>query len=76
MVSSSFNVIPISFNGSRKIKTNSPEGDVATNDSVLDVYTNCAVYAKEILNVLNLNFITVATKYKLVNKKLAAQAMR
>lgn len=35
LVSSSFNVIPISLNGSRKIKTNSVEGDVATNDSLL-----------------------------------------
>lgn len=74
LVSSSFNVIPISLNGSCKIKTNSPEGDVPTNDSLLDVYTNSAVFAKEIPNILNLNFITFATKYKLVNKKLAAQA--
>ena len=47
---------------------------MATNDSLLDVYANHAVYASEIPNILNLNFISFATKYKLINKKLAAQA--
>ena len=74
LVSSSFKVISLSLNGSRKIKTNYPEGDVATNDSLLDVYATRAVYAKEIPNILNLNFISFATKYKCINKKLAAQA--
>ena len=43
LVSSSFNVIPVSLNGSRKIKTNSLDGDLVTKDSLLDVYAKHAV---------------------------------
>ena len=73
LVSSSFRVIPISLNGSRKIQTNSPEKDFATNDSLLDVYAKRAFYAETVPNIMKLNFITFATKYKLVNTKLVAQ---
>ena len=37
LVSSSFNVIPISLDGSRRIKTNTFDGGITTNDSLLDV---------------------------------------
>ena len=73
LVSSSFNVIPISLNGSRKIKTNSAEGDVVTSDSLLDIYANCAKYAEIYPDRTRFNFVTFATKYKLVNSKLVAQ---
>ena len=56
LVSSSFNVIPISLNGSRKIKTNSIDGDLATNDSLLDVYATRAKYSETIPNIMTLNF--------------------
>ena len=36
LVSSSFNVVPISLNGSRRIKTITNDGDTVTNDSLLD----------------------------------------
>ena len=36
LVSSSFNVVPISLNGSRRINTYTPDGDNITNDSLLD----------------------------------------
>ena len=74
LVSSSFNVIPISLDGSRKIKANSANEDVATNNSLLDVYANRTTYADSIPDIMTLNFITFATKYKLVNSKLTAQA--
>ena len=73
LVSSSFNVIPISLNGSRKIETNSAEGDVVTSDSLLDIYANRAKYAEIYPDIICLNFVTFATKYKLVNNKLVAQ---
>ena len=73
LVSSSFNVIPVSLNGSRKIKTNSPDGDLVTKDSLLDVYANRAQYAETFPDIINLNFISFATKYKLVNNKLSTQ---
>ena len=74
LVSSSFNVVPISLDGSRKIKTYSVDGDVVTNDSLLDVYAKRAFFAETIPNVMNLNFLTFATEYKLVNSKLTIQA--
>lgn len=69
VVSSSFSVIPINLNGSY-IKKNSPDGDIATNNSLLDVYAKRAMHSEVIPNI---NFITFATKCKLVKNKLAAQ---
>ena len=74
LVSSSFNVVPISLDGSRKIKANAANEDVATNNSLLDVYANRTIYAESIPHIMTLNFITFATKYKLVNSKLTAQS--
>ena len=73
LVSSSFSVISVSLNGSRKIKRNSSDEDIATNDSLLDLYANRAKYAETIPDIMTLNFITFATKYKLVGNKLAVQ---
>ena len=44
LVSSSFTVMPISLNGSCKIKSNSVDGDLATNDSLLNVYAKDTKY--------------------------------
>ena len=73
LVRSSFNVIPISLDGSRRIKTNTFDGSITTNDSLLDVYANCEKYAETIPDIVTLNFIDFASKYKLVNKKLITQ---
>lgn len=67
-------MIPISLNGSCKIKTNSVDGDLATNDSLLDVYATRAKYSQAIPNIMTLNFITFATKYKVVNSPLTTQS--
>ena len=72
-VSSSFNVIPISLDGSRRMKTNTFDGSITTNDSLLDVYANHEKYAETIPNTVMLNFIDFASKYKLVNKKVITQ---
>ena len=63
LVSSSFNVLPISLDSSRKVKTNSGNEDVATNDSLLDVYAKRSRYAGKIPKIMTFNFITFATKY-------------
>lgn len=73
LVSSSFNVIPVSLNGSRKIKRNSPDGDLVTSESLLDVYAKRGKFAEIFPNIITLNFITFATKYKTVNAKLSPQ---
>ena len=67
------NVQPISLDGSRKVK-NSNSKDVVTNYSLLDVYAKRAMYRDQIPNIMTFNFITFATKYKVVNNKLTAQA--
>ena len=56
LVSSSFNVVPLTLDGCPKIKTYSVDGDVATNDSLLDVYAKRALFAKTIPNIMNLSF--------------------
>lgn len=73
LVSSSFNVVPISLYGSRRINTNSFDGGLVTNESLLDVYANREKYAQTDPNMVMLNFVTFASKYKLVNKKLTSQ---
>ena len=73
LVSSSFNVVPISLNGSRRIKTITNDGDTVTNDSLLDTYAKREKYIQTIPDIMALNFIHFATKYKLVNNKLTVQ---
>ena len=74
LVSSSFKVVPVSLNGSRRVKNNPKDGDCVTNDSLLDTYAKRKQYAKTFPNILSLNFITFATKYKIVNNKVSNQS--
>ena len=66
--SSSFNVIPVSLNGSRKVSNNiSLEDDsICTTNSLLDHYANRDQYDNS-PDVMNLNFLQFATKFKVVN---------
>lgn len=63
--SSSFNVIPVSLNGSQKVSNvPSVENDgICTSNSLRDQYDNSA-------KVMNMNFIQFATKFKVVRGKL------
>ena len=74
LVSSSFNVVPISLNGSRRIKPKILDGDDVTNDSLLDTYAKREKYANIIPDIMALNFIDFAIKYKIVNNKLSSQS--
>ena len=56
LVSSSFNVVPISLNGSRRINTNSFDGSLVTNESLLDVYANREKYAQTDPNMVMSGF--------------------
>ena len=69
--SSSFNVIPVSLNGSRKISNvPSAENDgICTSNSLLDHYAYRDQYDNS-PEVMNLNFIQFATKFKVVSSKL------
>ena len=70
--SSSFTVIPVSLNGSRRVHTNPSvdNGDAScTNNSLLDAYANRQQYDSS-PEIMNLNFVQFATKYKVANAKL------
>ena len=67
--SSSFKVIPVSLNGSRRINTSTAEADICSSNSLLDVYANRAQYNCANLTV-KLNFVQFATQFKVVNNKL------
>ena len=69
--SSSFNVIPVSLNGSCQVKTHLSEdsGATCTNNSLLDVYAKLDQYDNS-PEIVNLNFVQFATKFKVLNGKL------
>ena len=73
LVSSSFVVVPISLNGSRRISRSLSDGELVTNESLLDIYAIREKHAENIPDIMLLNFIDFATKYKVVNKKLTCQ---
>jgi len=74
LVSSSFNVIPINLNGSRRLNVTKKPDDRARTDSLLDVYAQREKYQGTVkCDLRNLNFLLFAMKYNLVNGKLVDQ---
>ena len=69
--SSTFKVMPVSLNGSRRVRDISSidEGESCTDCSLLDVYANREQYESS-QNVINMNFVQFATTYKVVNNEL------
>ena len=67
--SSSFKVMPVSLNGSRRVCNTAEEGESCTNYSLLDVYANREQYENSQL-IMNTNFVEFATTYKVVNNEL------
>ena len=69
--SSSFKVMPVSLNGSRRVRDTASidEGESCTNYSLPDVYANCELYESS-ENIMNMNFVPFATTYKVVNNEL------
>ena len=69
--SSSFKVMPVSLNGSRRVRdTESIEdGEPCTDYSLLDVYANREQYDSS-QEIVNMNFVQFATAYKVVNNEL------
>ena len=64
LVRSSFVVVPISLNGSRRISRSLSDGELVTNESLLDIYATREKHAENIPDIMLLNFIDFATKYK------------
>ena len=69
--SSSFKVMPVSLNGSRRVRNTASidEGESCTDYSLLDVYANRKQYDSS-QNIINMNFVQFATTYKVVNNEL------
>ena len=69
--SSSFKVMPVSLNGSRRVcDTESIEdGEPCTDYSLLDVYANREQYESS-QETVNMNFVQFVTTYKVVNNEL------
>ena len=69
--SSSFKVIPVSLNGSRRVRDAATieEGESCTDYSLLDVYANREQYESS-QNIKDMNFVQFATTYKVINNKL------
>ena len=68
--SSSFNVVPISLEGSRRIRQNVTD-EKATDDSLLDIYADREQFCR---NLETINFVQFITKFKVANGKLKKQA--
>ena len=69
--SSSHKVMPISLNGSRRVRDAATieKGESCTDYSLLDVYANREQYESS-QNIINMNFVQFATSYKFVNSEL------
>ena len=71
--SSSFHVIPVSLNGSRRVRTTCSSSinnqEACSNSSFLDIYANRQHYDSS-PDITMLNFVQFVKKFKLVNNKL------
>ena len=67
--SSSFEVISVSLNGRVCDNASIEDGDSCTDNSLLDVYANRQQYDSS-HDIMNMNFVQFATKYKVVNNEL------
>ena len=73
VVSSSFVVIPVSLNGSRRISRSSSDGEILKNGSLLNIFATCEKHVKTIPDIMLLNFIDFASNYKVAKKRLTCQ---
>ena len=75
LYSTTFTVLPVSLNGSRRIKPNVADTSLpCTTDSLLDIYANRGKFQNDFPDVHNLNFADFAAKFKIVKGKLVHQS--
>ncbi|XP_020897308.2 uncharacterized protein LOC110236158 [Exaiptasia diaphana] len=70
LYSSSFDVLPINLNGSRKVFTNVKDESICTSQSLLDIYANRINLRCHVPDIMDMNFVEFASKYKVVKGKL------
>ena len=74
MYGTTFTVLPINLNGSRRIDLKSKESDNCTKNSLLDLYANRIMLCSSNTDVMDLNFFEFATKFKAKKGKLEHQS--
>ena len=75
LYSSTFKVFNVCLNGSRRVKQINNEGNqLATENSILDVYANRQKFISDVPDIMNINFVDFVTKFKVVNQRLKEHA--
>ena len=74
LYSTTFSVLPINLNGSRRIQLESKTTSCCTKDSLLDVYAKRIAYCETFPEIMNVNFVEFATKYRVKNGQLENQS--
>ena len=73
LYSCSFNVLPVSLDGSRRLRNSLADTDSITDNSPLDVYANRGQFCNGSQTIMDMNFVDFTTKYKLTKNKLVRQ---
>ena len=74
MYGTTFTVLPINLNASRRIDIRSKESENCTKDSLLDLYAKRIMFCSSFPDVMDLNFFEFATKFKAKKGKLEQQS--
>ena len=75
LYSTTFTVLPVSLNGSRRLKSNVADTSLpCTTDSLLDIYANRGKFQNDFPDIHNLNFADFVAKFKIVKGKLVHQS--
>lgn len=75
LYSTTFTVLPVNLNGSRRIKSNIPDPSLpCTGDSLLDIYVKRQKFQNDFPDIHTLNFAEFVEKFKLVKGKLVRQS--
>ena len=75
LYSSSFEVLPVNLNGSRRVRTNQKEThSPCTNDSLLDKYAKRSNFQNDFTHIMKLSFAEFVTMYRIVKNKLTKQS--
>ena len=75
LYSTTFTVLPVSLNDSRRIKSNVADTSLpCTTDSLLDIYAKRGKFQHDFPDVHDLNFADFVAKFKIVKGKLVHQS--
>ena len=77
LCSSTFKVLPISLNGSRRINlAKHSETDFVTKDSIIDTYAQREKFLNSHQHIMDMNLFDFVTTYKICKTKLEKQSSK